>query len=602
MTPGKAHKTCGCCGRSMAKAVAVTDGVAYCATCYAREFKKVPCAQCGKTMRSLGGKTPVTCRSCKAQDRHCVRCGKPVPRAGLTVEEGVVCPSCVRYYKEPRPCAVCGQKSLRLSRDFQEGFTEPVCNHCRRKSYITCPSCGKHRRPAGPDGQGRIVCKQCLERTGPFLCPQCGQEGRAHSKTRCEACYWKDAVDKRMRSAVALLSRPWTKEAFSGFTLELRERVGAQPAAMRLEKYFLYFAKLDTLFTTPGDITAEKLIMALGREGLRRYAVPQSYLIRHGIVPAFSDEALQAASAEAAQIALLTASEEQWYAGLLRRFHAHLAEINARYRTRGWQGKQQRFVPRTVTTALRAAKIFLDFLEIGPAAGVQHIQQMQLDRFLVEHPGYRDGIRAFVRFLNRKEKLFRKLKIESVQRNLPKGLILDRDRYTSLLRAWLNPADDVLKASLISTLMLLYAQPAKHLVRLRLTDLAQGATDGMYRVIFGRTEITLDPRVGHLLARYLERRRALATMEETDDTDWLFPGRRHGGHLHEAIVSYYLKKQGVTANSLFTTAIYYAYLGGLRHPKVLVKAFGITDYTAVKYLQMIDPRLTAEVEARFASR
>lgn len=586
----------------MAKATAIADGLAYCGTCYARLFKKVACNQCGKTMRTLDGRTPAICRSCKVKNRQCVRCGKPVPRAGLTVDEGVVCPSCVRYYKAPQPCILCGQLSLRLARDFQSGFTEPVCERCRRKNFITCPSCGKHRRPAGPDRQGLLVCKTCLERTSPFLCPQCGQEGRAHSKTRCEACYWKDLAAKRLQTACALLTHAWAQEAFTGFIHALRERIGAQPTVIRLDKYFLYFAKLDLLFATAEEISAETLIRTFGREGLRRYAVPQGYLVRQGFIPAMSDDRMQTVSAEAAQTNLLKASEDQWYAGLLQRFQTHLGEINARYQARGWQGKQQRFVPRTVTSALRSAKRFLDTLGIGPAPGVQHIQQMQLDHFLVEHPGYRDSLRAFVRYLNRKEKLFRKLKIESVQRHLPKGLILDRARYVQLLQAWFQPNDADLKAALISILMLLYAQTAKKVIRLRLSDLAQNTTDGLYRVVFGRAEITLDHRVGQLLDRYLAQRRALAPLENTDDSDWLFPGRRHGGHLHEAMVSYYLKKQGVSADSLFSTAIYYAYLGGLRHPKVLARAFGIADHTAVRYLEMLDPRLTAEVEARIVRR
>jgi hypothetical protein len=116
----------------------------------------------------------------------------------------------------------------------------------------------------------------------------------------------------------------------------------------------------------------------------------------------------------------------------------------------------------------------------------------------------------------------------------------------------------------------------------------------------GRTEITLDNRVGEILERYLEQRRALATMEDTENNNYLFPGRNYGGHLHEASVSYYLKKHGVSSSQLFSTAIYNAYIGGLRHPKVLVKAFGITDATAIKYLNLIDPQLVSEVNQKVA--
>ncbi|XTI73276.1 hypothetical protein ACQAYK_03950 [Acidithiobacillus sp. AC3] len=595
---GVSHTTCGCCGRSMAKATAVADGVAYCNTCYVREFHAVPCTGCGKATRTLGGKTPAYCRSCQTQNRRCVRCGKPVPRAGLLVPEGAVCASCARYYQEPRPCPVCGQQSLRLARDFAAGFTEPVCERCRRKSFITCPGCGKHRKPAGEDKQGRIVCKSCLTRPEPFICPRCGQEGRPHSHTRCEGCYWQETLQQRVRQSVALLSREWVKAAFRQFFVDLPERIGAHAAALRLQRYFCYFAKLDAQFASPAAITAEALIGTLGTEGLRRYAVPHGALIRQGLIPAWSDETLERIREDKAQSLILETSKDQWFGPLLLRFQEHLGELNQRYRQRGWVGKQRRFVPRSITSALRAAHRFLeDISRENPLPSIQSVQQMQLDRFLAEHPGYRDGIRAFVRFLNHKEKLFRKLRVESVTRNLPPDIFLDHGRYTALLRAWLTPQEAEIKPALIASLMLLYAQSPDRIVRMRLSDLSYRQDEG-YRSIFGRTEILLDRRVSGLVDRYLQQRRALATLEATEETDWLFPGRRHGGHMHAATIGHYLKKQDVTAKQLFATAVYYAYMGGLRHPKVLVRAFGITDQTAVKYLEMLDPRLSAEVRQR----
>jgi hypothetical protein len=113
-------------------------------------------------------------------------------------------------------------------------------------------------------------------------------------------------------------------------------------------------------------------------------------------------------------------------------------------------------------------------------------------------------------------------------------------------------------------------------------------------VSFGRTEIALNPALGALLERYLAGRRALAPVEEDWQNAYLFPGRLAGSHLSEAAVTYYLGKRGVSAEMLFSSALYYAYLAGMRQPKVLVRAFGITDTTAVRYLNLIDPRLVDE--------
>lgn len=532
-----------------------------------------------------------------------MRCDKPLPKASMTLEEGALCWPCSIHYREPKPCPVCGQMSLRLSRDNKRGFTEQqVCDRCRRKGSVTCAACGMHRHPAGTLEDGRVVCKPCLELGGkPFVCPTCGKEGKQHSKIMCQPCYWKKRADKRFKDAVALLSNQWMREAFGRFYEDLVTRQDAHAVATdRLEKYFLFFAKMDSAFTNASEITAERLIAAFGAEGLRRHAVPYGFLVKDKIVPDLAREALEESSESRRQQLILERAVDTWYWQILSRFHEHLEKINERYVDRGWKGKNRRFVPRTITADLRAAASFLESMSSDQAVGsLQQVQQHNLDSFLAEHEGYRTGIRAFVRYLNRNEKLFRRLTFPTVARNLPEGVFLCRAKYEELLRTWLNPSDATLKESLVCALMLLYAQQANRVVRIKLSDIAHGR-DRLYRLALGRTEITLDNRLGEMLGRYLEQRRVLATMEDAESNEYLFTGRSYGSHLSEAAVTYYLKKHGISARQLFSTAIYNAYMGGLRHPKVLVKAFGITDVTAIKYLNLIDPQLIHEVNTNTA--
>jgi len=585
----------------MPKAHAVHEGKGYCATCYKREFKKVPCERCGKTMRTLGGLGPSICKSCRTKDRTCVRCGKDVPQAGLSVEGGVACPSCTRHFKEPEACPACGQLSLYLARDFRNGFTVPVCQQCRRKGHITCPCCGKHRRPAGSTSDGRLVCEKCLETDGkPFICPKCGKAGKRHSATRCWDCYWTDRVADKMRSSASLLTRPWTKDAFASFIPALSDRINAGELSMRIERHFLFFAKLDAAFRTPADATAPAMVEAFGLDGLRRHASAYGFLKKEGIIPQQQAEELSAAAALVTQERLVASCASEWHHGLIAGFYAHLCQLSKRYEQRGWVGKRMRFGHRTVTAALRAAVKFVTSLGGMRVSSVQQIEQVQLDRFIMDNRGYMNGVRAFVRYLNKTQKLFRKLKIDSVSRNLPRSILLGNDKYTLLVREWLNPSDETLKESIICLLMLLYAQRANRIVRLRLSDVSRG-NDGVYRILFGKTEIALDQRVGALFDRYLAVRKSLATMEDAWENDYLFTGRAPGHHLKEASVSYYLKKYGVTAEQMFSTSLYNAYLSGLRHPKILVKAFGITNITAVKYMNLINSRMRDELEERLAA-
>jgi site-specific recombinase XerD len=578
---GKIHTTCGHCGKPMPKAHAVYDGKPYCQSCYCRIFKPIPCQECGKTVRTPNGVGPAMCKKCRTVGRSCIRCGKDVPQAGLVVEGGVACPSCARYFKEPQRCPVCGQLSLHLARDFKNGFTEPVCQQCRRKGHITCPSCGKNRRPAGTTSDGRVICSTCLVTDGkPFVCPLCGKEGRRHSSNRCEACYWRENVEKKLKNAISMIEHEWVRTAFSGFIVALSDRIDAKTASVRLERHFLFFAKLDAFFDKPSAATGRGMISAFGLNGLRRHAAAYGFLVKSETIPGQSTDEIKKEASYEDQAKLLRSCENQWYHGLLGSFVENLNKVGQRYADRGWTGDRQRFGSRTILAALRTAAKFLESIDPDMVRSVQQIEQIHLDRFLLHHKGYRDSLRSFIRYLNKSQKLFKKLKIESVSRNLPQDIFMDRAKYATLVKGWLTPPDDSVKESIIGLLMLLYAQRAKRLVRLRLSDISHGH-DGVYRVVFGRTEIPLDQRIGALFDRYLPARKALAVMEESWENGYLFTGRTAGGHLTEAAVSYYLKKHNVTAEQVFATSLLYAYLGGLRHPKVLVKAFGITDFTAI---------------------
>jgi hypothetical protein len=139
------------------------------------------------------------------------------------------------------------------------------------------------------------------------------------------------------------------------------------------------------------------------------------------------------------QEAMLTALDGKWYAPVLARYRQHLMVVRARYDSRGWKGENSRMKPRTITSNLRSARRFCEMLDIK---GVQMIQQATpeyLDTFLVEYPGLAASISGFVRFLNRKEKLFQRLSLKAIPRNLPEGIFLPREKYLGLLREVIPP-------------------------------------------------------------------------------------------------------------------------------------------------------------------
>ena len=541
------------------------------------------------------------CKTCKTQDRTCLRCGKPLPRASLLVEGGAVCWPCSKHYREPEVCEQCGQMELTLTGIQTSDGRRRVCGKCwrRHQGFATCAVCRKSRRPAGTTAEGRPICKTCLQANGkPFTCPKCGNEGIRHSSTRCQVCYQRDTVEKRLSEASALMQHAWTREAWLGFGTALLNETKPEKVVLRIQHYFLFFSRLDISFTKPAEITPVALLKAAGGlEGLRRFSVPYGYLVRQDLIPEATKALLEEEAEVLRQEAMLASLDGKWFAPVLGRYRQHLMAVRARYDSRGWKGDTSRMKPRTISSNLRGAR---RFCEVVDAKGVQMIQQTTpdtLDAFLMDYPGLRNSIRAFVRYLNRKERLFQRLKVETISQSVPEGVFLPRDKYLALVRDWLGVEDDMLRESLIGLFMLLYGQTIKNCTQIRLEDLSRGR-DRRFKIGFGRTEIHLDTRIGELLDRYLNQRQTLAALDNAGDNPYLFPGRRLGGHISPDTVTDWLKKAGVCAEQLFATAIYMAYQNGLRHPKVLVRAFGITVPTAIKYLNMLDDRLVMEIERK----
>lgn len=597
-----ARTTCGHCGGKMPKAQAIADGIAYCQKCYARVFRKVPCSSCGKPTKSPFGRTPVTCEHCRIEERRCVRCGKGVPRAGLVVPDGVVCPSCAPHFREPKPCPVCGHLSQRLCRDFKNGFLEPVCERCRRQGFVTCAECGKHRRAVSVNAAGKAICAVCAERQGaPFICPTCGRPGQQHSKDRCVRCYWESSAGTRFSRSEAAISQEWLRKEFRGFFDDMLNYYDAKTVSLRLRTYGPFFLQIDKTIKDPKQLSYARLVELFGGRIIARRAALVAYFSKQGLIETPTQSVRETAHQGVRQQNLLNRAEGQPFAETFRDYHRYLLTVSRRFEQRGWRGKRARMGPGTISALMKSTFSFLSFLPPEVAGNIRQLEQADVDRFLREKPGHTDGLRNFVGYLTRRVKLFRPVKISWNPALGGCGKRLPQDRAEELLAHWVAAEGDATRDALLCTFMLLYAQRPSNIVQIKLEDISR-RDDGAYVVAFGKCEFELEERVGRLMDRYLESRISNTVMERAWENPFLFPGRVARSHLSPISVGNTLKKIGVTARQLFATAMSNAYQNGLRHPKVLVNALGVTLQTAMKYLYDFDPRLADEVSQKLRAK
>lgn len=374
---------CDECGRTVAKLHRRYHGHGYCVTCYAREFEKRPCPKCGAETRLPRGKSEAICEKCEHAHKPCARCGKTDYRVGKITAYGPVCNACATYFREPKPCANCGALSKRLTRVKRLGFEGPVCPKCARIGHASCEACHKHRLLTKAAG-GRMLCRACAE-MGEIPCPSCGQPMAAGLGKRCQECYYRDLLAKRvLMDSVAIMAQP-VANLFRQFGDWLGSTVGVHKAAITLHRYLGFFLELEKQW---GEVPAyPDLLIHFGANGLRRFELPMRFLVGKALVVADPEARIEDSErrrVETIMNRLVAGSQER---EILEAYHLKLQE------------KMD-----TGATTLRSLR-----LALVPAAGLLIYAsgqgrtppgQMELEGYLKQTPGQRAALSGFVGFLN----------------------------------------------------------------------------------------------------------------------------------------------------------------------------------------------------------
>jgi hypothetical protein len=430
-----------------------------------------------------------------------------------------------------------------------------------------------------------------------FSCKECSSTENAHSHTLCEPCFWRKVIGRHCVRLRPLIEAEWARELFDAFVQEWLTKNGVHASDHgRAIKYAGFFNELGQRFPPPTKVTSQRLLEHYSVEQLRRLHVPVAWLMEHGHLPRLADAEVNASVEAAAQARLLGSVEQPWHLELLRRYEQYLHAFQHIWRKRGWYGEHERFTDRTVTLLLRAARRFLESLQ-EDVTSVHSIARLDLDRFVVEFPGHRNALHSFVNYLNRKESLFQKLRLnkDGQVAGLPAADLLSTEVSKALLQRWLPPQQSLSRRdALLLLFMLVYARNATQACKLRRRDFTVHR-DGVVTAKFGRLPVELDADIAGMLRDHLTE---LEAKRETPllDEDYVFPGRLPSRHFGTAALQHILGREGVTARQLYTTALADFYRAGLRSPKTLVTTLGIADNTAIIYWQHFSPRLVDEMK------
>lgn len=378
----KGRRYCDGCGRLIAVAHRIDGREEFCRSCYKREFVTRHCV-CGNSLRArktLAG--PFTCRACATNSRTCVRCDRPVPRAGRRVGDGVVCPSCRPFYAPAQACESCGERSSALFRTAGDPEALRRCPKCHAAdTHATCKHCGRYRPVMGRDGDGRAYCSPCgPESNASHPCTGCGREVPGGGTGSCRGCLNQRALEREVALQALTLSRVDCKQWIAGFADWLHERAPEDPGLVQdFGRHVEFFVRLDTLLDDQEACTPDWLLANVPVRELRAHLQVTRYLEERGGI---------ALTARAKQDAI----ERDRIADVLR--HASAAPFRTVFDAFAAKLVERGCALATQRQYLATALAFCQAAQVADGGWSPDA----LATYLAAHPGQRLNLGVFVRF------------------------------------------------------------------------------------------------------------------------------------------------------------------------------------------------------------
>lgn len=507
-----ARRTCDECGHAMDKACRVEQDHAYCQTCYARVFKQAICTRCGNPARFHKNDSQPVCRPCRRAERTCLRCGRPVPRAHKTVGRRVLCHACASVFTavvERR-----GDETSSAVGEFSTAVSGPG-EAPSRPEHATCAVCRRHRPVAAIDDKRRPVCRDCVPgREVSHSCPDCGRCVPGGGQARCRTCAIELGLTRRIRLNLELLEQDWCRDMFLAFCEWERLDRGANNITSRINRYAVFFERLDRNFERPDLIDQDGLLQAFSPEALRRGFLPVQFLVERLQIPWHSSTTARAAEVRRINQILESFSDDD------RR------KVMADYcRYLGEAPNGRALSHRTIRGYMRASAKLLESTGTGSFA---QLKQRDVDRFVRQNPGYRASITPFLAYV--RERHDRSVRVAGHRKSSHHSV----DRLQSEVRLITEglatePNEKRARALIARLLSLLYQIPLEQVVNMRRTDLARTTSGTGLKTDEG--VISLEPYMRAMVDRYLL----------SGDGVRVFPGRNEMQGLSTSTVWYHVK-------------------------------------------------------------
>ncbi|WP_141047692.1 hypothetical protein [Aliarcobacter cryaerophilus] len=181
---------------------------------------------------------------------------------------------------------ICSQCNYSKKNIFNRNLNNEIillCDNCYRKSLDICSLCRRHSLTFTYSKDNKPICKKCF--TEPYrICRICKTTFPAGRGRICYECSCFHSLLKKI-SILNLFLSEFTNLFFEQFTWWLTKRKGIKYSSNFIQKYFIFFYKIDLLANTLNKFpTYFDLLNHFKVSFTRKYLLVMIFLNEHNII------------------------------------------------------------------------------------------------------------------------------------------------------------------------------------------------------------------------------------------------------------------------------------------------------------------------------
>lgn len=263
-----------------------------------------------------------------------------------------------------------------------------LCDKCYRKCLDICSLCRRHTITFTYSKENKPICKKCF--TEPFrICRICKNKFPAGRGKICNKCSYFHSLSKKI-SILNLILSEFTNLLFEQFTWWLTKRKGIEYSSCFIQKYFIFFYKIDLLANILNKFpTYLDLLKHFKVSFTRKYLLVMIFLNEHNLIK-INEKTKELHS----NLNIISS-----YLNYFNKNSSNYLIIHSYYKYLQQKYLSNKTTQRSIRLALTPA---IKLLEYKKHFNVSRLSDNIINGYLWIYPGQKSSLIGFINYLNKK--------------------------------------------------------------------------------------------------------------------------------------------------------------------------------------------------------